>query len=104
MWLWISRLAKIGVIVAMVGILAYAGVCIAGNVGGDGKPPSIDKAAIAVRVSGEIVYTNAIDQTGTVYTLHGYWEEAGGQYHYHPQDIPLDTRIMGPIAVRRRNP
>jgi hypothetical protein len=96
------------VLVLVVG-LVYAGACVYSNFfAKDGKPelPSADKAAYAIQVqsTGQVLFSNKIDDKGQLITLHGFWELANTKFQYRKGDLILDEKLFGQIKVSRRQP
>jgi len=106
----LSRIIKIVILVGLVGFLSYAGMCVYANffsgpsVVTNPEPPPATKAAYALLIknTGNVLYSNDVEQNGEVYILHGHWEEVDGKFKYRTGDIMLDERLFGPITLRRR--
>jgi len=107
----LSRVIKIVVILGMLAGLAWGGVCVYANffnksseVGGTQQLPGIEKAAYSVSIKNthNLLLTDKYEQSGTVYTLHGYWEYTGSGFKYRDATLSLDEQVFGEIIVKRR--
>ncbi len=107
----LTRILKVVVLIVLLLFLAYAGMCVYGNIVGSKTPgqvetPKIEDAQYTVNIAntGGVVFTDSYEEFGRVYILHGYWELAGQEFRYHKGDLALDTEIFGKITITRRTP
>lgn len=108
----LSRIIKIIIIIALIGVIGWGGLCVYANTRGfdegqDFKPrlPAAEQAAFVVTFKNRTaLLTDNYDKTGeSRYILHGYWELVKDKYVYRDIDLPLDERTFGKITVRKRN-
>lgn len=105
---------KILMVVALIGFLAYGGMCVYGNYFGPGTSigdsiPSTKDAAysLVVRNTATVILVNDYEVFGDevggrTYYLHGYWEMIGRDFKYVDDTIVLSEQTFGQIDVKRR--
>jgi hypothetical protein len=111
----LSTIWKVLLIIILVGVIAYAGVCVKANFL-DGitkatpEPPDMKAAKyeLTIEATRQVYYSNSVDQKGEaldqrVFTLHGFWQMVKGKWVYVKTDSPpLDEVTFGKIRLERR--
>lgn len=94
-------------IVLGLGLLAYLGGCVWANFfAGDGtvKLPDPSKAQYAVRITstGQVLFSNKVQDKGGTVTMTGYYEYNGRKFLYRKGSLTLDETYFGQVDVVRR--
>lgn len=63
------------------------------------KPPEKAIYRVEIAANRNILYTSDYTTTGSVYILHGYWEQIKNRYRYRDVDLPLDVETFGNIKI-----
>lgn len=105
---------KIAMIVLLIGVIAYGGMCVYGNYFGPGtaigdKIPSASEAShsLIVRNTATVILTNDYEVFGSevgnrTFYLHGYWEMVGRDFKYRDDTLVLSEQVFGQIDLKRR--
>lgn len=94
-------------IVLGLGLLAYLGGCVWANFfAGDGtvKLPDPQRAQYAVKITstGQVLFSNKVQDRGQTVTMDGYYEHNGGKFVYRKTSLTLDEQYFGRVDVIRR--
>lgn len=108
------RIIKWGMLVVMVGLVAYSATCAYANFvapgGSSAEPvlkfPDVKTAqyVVTVKNTGNVLFTSSYELYGGVYVLHGYFELVGREYKYRNRDFILDQAIFGKVDIVKRLP
>ena len=104
---------NIGMAIIVWGIIAFVALEIFGGVyvnffqrdpGAPVEPPSISKAQYEVYIDANrrLLYSNKVDQAGSIITLNGYYYLDGDKYRYAKLPFVMDERYFGNIEVTKR--
>lgn len=91
----------------LIGIV-YVGACVYGNyfaaTTNPYKIPDVEKArySITVKNTGNLLYSNDVEENGSFVIIQGFWELQGQKFVYKDTQIILNSEIFGPIAVKER--
>lgn len=95
-------------------VIAYVGITIYANLSHSELPeisvPKLSDASYSIYIqnTGELFYTNSLEQHGDtpgsrLYVLSdGYWQLAGKKFVYNSSSMILDEHIFGVITFKRR--
>lgn len=89
-------------------IVIYGGIVIYGNFYEYDKNsfnvPNVNNATYkaVIRNTGNTLYSDDGEKTGSIVVLNGYWELVGQKYKYRNDTAILDENIFGPIDFGRR--
>lgn len=99
----------ISAFVVVIGIIAvYGALIIYGNVQAltekEYSIPDISQAEykIIIENTGNLLYSDDVEDNGRIIILNGYWDLQGKEFVYHNKMFPLDEDIFGPVTVTRR--
>jgi hypothetical protein len=107
----VKKVIKVVMIGGMILLVAWSGVCIAGNIVmlKQASPqasslPSVEKAPYKITLlsTGRVLYAASYERQGAFVTLHRYWERHGTKYVYRDADIRLSEETFSKITIDRR--
>ena len=110
----LSRIIKVIILIGLVGVIAYGGLCVYSNFidkPNTGVPdmPKSEEAAYSLTVenTGKLIMTNDYEVLGSVvgkrvFILHGWWEFLGQDFKFKSGDIVLDEAVFGKITLKKR--
>ncbi|MBU1027404.1 MAG: hypothetical protein KKA31_06720 [Candidatus Margulisbacteria bacterium] len=111
----IKTAIKIIVIIGLVALVAYGGLCgmancsntaaIVGLQPEDLERPTVQEALYKVLIvnTAKVVYTNDVEQIDGIYILHGYYEIIDNDtFIYRELDLRIDPAIFGEIKLTVR--
>jgi len=107
-----KTIAIIVLVIMGVCVASYAIITIYANImfsrastpASPAQPPSVAKAAYVIDVQ-ELyreIYTNKWSQTGTIYTVYGYWDLQNNKWVYSGRTMKLNSNSLGQIVISRR--
>ena len=100
---------KVFVIIGLLGVIAYASFCTYVNFiepkidSGQTELPDAPDARyeLLIVTTGQLVFSDDMEQRGDTYILNGYWELIGDEYLYRDFILPLDKATWGDIIIRK---
>ena len=100
---------KVFVIIGLLGFIAWAALCVYVNFiepkigGGQTELAEAPDARyeLLIVTTGQLVYTDDLEQRGDTYILNGYWEQVGDEYLYRDHILTLDKATWGDIIIRK---
>jgi len=105
---------KIVMVVVLIGVLAYGGMCVYGNYFGPGTtisdniPSTADAPySLVVRNTATVILISDYEVFGEevgsrTYYLNGYWEMVGRDFKYVDDTLVLSEQTFGQIDLKRR--
>lgn len=109
-----KTIVKLLMIVLLISVIAYGGMCVYGNyfapgTNTDPSMPSKSEAShsLVVRNTATVILTNDYEVFGEevgsrIYYLNGYWEMVGRDFKYVDDTLVLSEQVFGQIDLKRR--
>lgn len=68
------------------------------------NPPDVSKAQyeVYVKANNRVLFSNDVEQSGTIITLDGYYALVGDKFRYSKLPLTLDEKYFGDIEVIKR--
>ena len=109
-----KRIIKLLMIIVLIGVIAYGGMCVYGNFFGPDAVPSYEvpskvdaSYSLVVKNTATVILTNDYEAFGNevgsrVFYLYGYWELIGREFKYVEDTLVLSEQTFGEIELKRR--
>lgn len=109
-----KTIIKLLMILVLIGVIAYGGMCVYGNyfapgtaIGDDIPSKSEASHSLVVRNTATVILTDDYEVFGEevgsrTFYLHGYWEMVGRDFRYVDDTLVMSEQVFGQIDLKRR--